>query len=84
MIKPDAMDIVFGYIDIRKARYITSPTEIDNFLRSNGKVLKIEELERIYRALNFNQNREISELNFKEHLDPFWNGCYPAYQQKMV
>ena len=42
LIRPDAVEVAFALLDTRRARYLSNPSQIDDFLRSNGKVLKVE------------------------------------------
>lgn len=74
----------FTILDFNKTYAITKASQIDQFLRSNGKVLKQEELERIFRVINFNKEGALTFETFAEHFDPLRKGYYINYSQRII
>jgi hypothetical protein len=75
-------------IDREKKLCIIS-SDIDYFLRSNGKVLRPEEINRIFRSLAWPQqalrhSEKIYFDRFSAHIDPFGKGYYLSYAERVL
>ena len=79
-----SVEEAFVQIDCDKIGYLSKLAEIDRFLRRNGSAVTNEDLIRIYRALNFKKDGEITYETFSEHLDPLQKGFYPFYKAQMI
>lgn len=77
------VDQAFGFLDCRRTGYLSSLQEIDQFLRSNGKVFSQPELSRIFRVLSFDSPHVTFEA-FSEQIDPFAKGYYIGYSQRVA
>ena len=78
-----SVEEAFTLVDENRIGYIPTIKELDNFLRKNGKALSTVELERIFRFLSFQTNKEITYETFRDNIDPFSLGFYPGYAQKV-
>lgn len=71
-------------MDYERKGYLDKLADLDQFLRSNGKVLTNDELARIYRVLSFDKDAVISYETFTEQLDPLSRGYYIGYSQRVA
>jgi Ca2+-binding EF-hand superfamily protein len=50
----------FSLLDHQQQGYLSNLIEIDQFLRSNGKVMTKDELVRLFRVLSFDKGDQVS------------------------
>lgn len=55
----------FRMLNYNQEGYLNSLTDLDQFLRANGKVLTQAELNRIFRVLSFDQGQYITYECFR-------------------
>ncbi len=55
-----SVEEAFGLLDYEKRGFLSKLVEIDQFMRSNAKVMTQDELNRIFRVLSFDLGSQIT------------------------
>ncbi len=74
----------FTQLDNEKKGVIEGLSQIDRFLRGNGKVVGKDDLTRLFRLISFDRQGPVLYQTLAEHLDPFGKGYYIGYSQRVA